>query len=84
MDIVKLQFIFQKRKLRNLKNKANVCIVKTRLKHKVEIWKNANNVSECIVDLYSFSINKEKSEQVVSVVLTKLVKKNIDLGSKVG
>ena len=30
MDIVKLQFIFQKRKLRHLKNKANVCIVKTR------------------------------------------------------
>ena len=30
MDIVKLQFIFQKRKLRNLKNKANVCVVKTR------------------------------------------------------
>ena len=31
-----------------------------RLEHKVEILKNPNNVCECIIALYSFSISKNR------------------------
>ena len=31
-----------------------------------------------VIILYSFSISKEKIDQVISVVLTKLAKKNIE------
>ena len=67
MDIVKLNMlIFQRNILRNLDNKAKCWIVKNRrLGHKVEIWKNPNNVFECIIVLYSFSINKEQIGQVI-------------------
>ena len=33
------------------------------------------NVFECIIVLYSFSISKEKIDQVISVVLSKLIMK---------
>ena len=36
----------------------------------------APNVCECIIALYSFSISKEKIDQVISVVLSKLTKKD--------
>ena len=37
-----------------------------------------NNVSECTIAFYSFSIRKEKLNQVTSVVLSRLLKKDIE------
>ena len=47
-----------------------------RLEHKVEIFKDSNNVCECITTIFSFSKSKEKIYQVISVVLIKLAKKD--------
>ena len=41
--------------------------------------RNPNNVCECIITLYSFSISKEKIDQAISVVLRKLAKKDIEI-----
>ena len=49
-----------------------------RLEDNVEILKNPNDVCECIIALYSFSISKEKIDQIMSVVLSKLENKNIE------
>ena len=49
-----------------------------RLDDKVETLKNPDNVCECITALYSCSISKEKIDQVISVVLNKLAKKDIE------
>ena len=46
-----------------------------RPEQKIEILKDPNDVCECIIALYSFSISKEKIGQVISVVLSKLTKK---------
>ena len=46
------------------------------VEQKVEILKNPKDVCECIIALYSFSISKEKIDQVISVVLNKLAKKD--------
>ena len=48
-----------------------------RLELKVEILKDQNHVCECIIALYSFSVSKVKTDQVISVVLSKLAKKDI-------
>ena len=47
-----------------------------RLGQKVEILKDPYDVCECIISLYSFNISKEKIDQVISVVLSKLTKKD--------
>ena len=51
---------------------------KRRLEHKVEIVKNTNNVCGCITALNSFSMSREKIDQVISVVLSKLAKTDIE------
>ena len=48
-----------------------------RLENKIEIFNSLNSVCECITALYSFSISKEKIDQVFSMVLSKLAKKDI-------
>ena len=40
--------------------------------------KDPNDVCECIISLNSFSISKEKIDQVISVVLSKLEKMDIE------
>ena len=47
-----------------------------RLEQKRDILKNPNDACECTITLYSFSIGKGKIEQVISVVLSKLAKKD--------
>ena len=49
-----------------------------RLEHKVKILKDQNGVCECIIASYSISISQEKIDQVISVILSKLVKKNTE------
>ena len=49
-----------------------------RLEHKVGILKDSNDFCECIIALYTFSVSKEKIDQIISVVLSKLAKKNIE------
>ena len=49
-----------------------------RLENKEEILNDLNNVFICIIALFSFSISKEKIDQVVSVVLSELAKKDIE------
>ena len=49
-----------------------------RLEHRVELLKNPNDVCKCIIALYSFSIGKEKIDRIISVVLSKLAKKDIE------
>ena len=49
-----------------------------RLEHKVETLKDPNDVCECIIALNSFSISKMKIDQVVSMVLSKLTKTDIE------
>lgn len=43
----------------------------------VEVLNHQNDVYECIVVLYSVNVNKEKTDQVTSVVLSKFAKKDI-------
>lgn len=43
----------------------------------VEVLNDQNHVYECIVVLYSVNVNKEKTDQVTSVVLSKFAKKDI-------
>lgn len=43
----------------------------------VEVLNDQNDVYECIVVLYSVNVNKEKTDQVTSVVLSKFAKKDI-------
>ena len=47
-----------------------------RLEQKVEILKEANDICESIIDLYSFSTRKEKIDQVITVILCKLARKD--------
>lgn len=42
-----------------------------------ELLNDQNDVYECIVVLYSVNVNKEKTDQVTSVVLSKFAKKDI-------
>ena len=49
-----------------------------RLEHKVKILKDQNDVCECIIASYPISISQEEIDQVISVILSKLVKKNIE------
>ena len=49
-----------------------------RLEHKVEILKDPNNACECIIPLYSFSVSKEKTDYVISLVLSKKAKQDIE------
>lgn len=42
-----------------------------------EVLNDQNDVYECIVVLYSVNVNKEKTDQVTSVVLSKFAKKDI-------
>ena len=51
---------------------------KQRLEHKVEILTNPNNACECVTALDSFSLSKEKIDRVISMVLSKLLKKDIE------
>ena len=65
MDIVRLKmFNFSKREVQQFGQSSK---------------KNPNNVCECIITLYSFSISKEKIDQAISVVLRKLAKKDIEI-----
>ena len=43
----------------------------------VEVLNDQNDVYECIVVLYSVNVNKEKTDQVTSVVLSKFARKDI-------
>ena len=55
-----------------------------RVKHKAEILKSRDNVSECINALYFFSISLEKKDQINSVVLSRSLKKDIERFWSVG
>ena len=57
----------------NLGSKANISIVKT----EAEILKDPNNICEWILALYSFNLSKEKMDQNISVVLSKLVRRKL-------
>ena len=48
-----------------------------RLEDIAEVLNDQNDVYECIVVLYSVNVNKEKTDQVTSVVLSKFAKKDI-------
>ena len=48
------------------------------LEHKVELLKDPNNVCECVIASNSFSISNEKILEVISGVLGKLAKKDIE------
>ena len=47
-----------------------------RLEEKAEISKDPNDVCGCIIAWYSFSISKDKVDQVISVVLNMLAMKD--------
>ena len=47
-----------------------------RLEQKVKVLKDLNDVFECVLALYSFSISKEKKDEVISMVLSKLAKRD--------
>ena len=49
-----------------------------RLKYIVEILKDPNDVCECVIVLNSFSVSKKKKDQVISVVLSKLAKADVE------
>ena len=49
---------------------------KTFLEQKVEILRDRNDVCGCTIALYSLSLSIEKIDQVISVVLSKLAKKD--------
>ena len=53
-------------------------MIKQEVEHKAEILKDPDNICECIIALYSFSISKEKMHQVPSQILSKLAKKDIE------
>ena len=79
MDIIKLEkFIFQSKKFQFGQQSQGVDSENRRLKYKVEILKYPKNVCEFIIALYSFSISKEEIAQIISVVLSKLAKKDIE------
>ena len=90
LDIVKLNnFVFLKKEVEEFGQQSqNLDCENRRLEHKVEILKNPNNICECITTFYSFSISKEKIDQVMSGVLSKLAKKILEgfdqLVSKLG
>ena len=46
------------------------------LEQKVEILRDRNDVCGCTIALYSLSLSIEKTDQVISVVLSKLAKKD--------
>ena len=47
-----------------------------RLEQKVKVLKDLNDVFEYVIALYSFSISKEKKDEVISMVLSKLAKRD--------
>ena len=58
---------------------------KRRLEHFAETLKDPNDVSECIITLlYLLNLSKEKIDQVISVVLRKLAKKDTETSRAVG
>ena len=72
IDIAKLnKFNFLDKEVENLDRKNR------RPENKVEILKDSNDVCECIIALFSFSISKEKTDQVTSEVLSKLAMEDI-------
>ena len=79
LDIVKLNKfnILKKEDEEFGKQIKNLNCENRRLGHIAEILKDPNDVSECIINLYSFIISKDKIDQVISVVLSKLAKKDI-------
>ena len=56
----------------------NLDCEKRRLEHKVYILKYPNDACESIIALYFFSKSKEKIDQVASVILSKLAKKDTE------
>ena len=79
LDIVKLnKFNILKKEDQEFGKKIkNLNCENRRLGHIAEILKDPNDVSEYIINLYSFIISKDKIDQVISVVLSKLAKKDI-------
>ena len=77
MDIVKLnKFNFLKKEVEEFGEQSkNLDRENRKLEQRVEILEDPN-VCVCIMALYYFSISKEKIDQVISVVLSKLTKKN--------
>ena len=67
MDIVELnKFDFLKKEVEEfVQQSKNLDCQNRRLEHKVEIFKNQNDVCECIIVLNSSSISKEKIDQVI-------------------
>ena len=74
MDVVKLgKFNFLKKKVEKFGHQSkNLDHENRRLEHEVKILKDPNDVCECIIDLYFFSADKKKIDQVTSVALSKL------------
>ena len=49
-----------------------------RLEHKIEIFKDPNDACQSIIALYPLDISKEKLDQILSVILSKLPKEDIE------
>ena len=49
-----------------------------RLEHKIEIFKDPNDACQSMIALYSLDISKEKLDQIISVILSKLLKEDIE------
>ena len=49
-----------------------------RLEHKIEIFKDPNGACQSIIALYSLDISNEKLDQILSVILSKLPKEDIE------
>ena len=79
MDFVKLKkFNFLKKEVEERGQQSkNLDCENRRLENKIETLKDPNDVCKCIIALSSFSINRVKIDQAISVVLCKLAKKNI-------
>ena len=85
MDIVKLSKLnFLKKEIKGFgKQSKSLDHGNKRVAHKVEILKKSNDVCESIIALYFISIGNQKINQVISVILSKLAKKDIE-GSQSG
>ena len=85
MDIVKLSKLnFLKKEIKGFgKQSKSLDHENKRVAHKVEILKKSNDVCESIIALYFISIGNQKINQVISVFLSKLAKKDIE-GSQSG
>ena len=80
MDIVKLKkFNFSKKQVEEFGQQSKKLDHENRrLENKEGILRDPNDVFISIIALYSFSISKEKIDQVISVVLSKLAMKDIE------